>query len=83
MRELPAVETMATSVQVGDPQLIFVAFGALGKWIEANDYQIAGPYREIGFELSETGIAQEMVVEVQLPVVKTSGSAGPFPGVRG
>ena len=75
MRELPAVATMATSVQVGDPQLIFIAFGALGRWIEANDYHIAGPYREIGFEFSETGMAREMVVEVQLPVERTGGSA--------
>jgi effector-binding domain-containing protein len=65
MRQLPAVQTMATTVQTGSPELVFVALGRIGQWIEANGYRIAGPYREIGLELPSSGTYDEMIVEVQ------------------
>ena len=68
MRELPAVQTMATAVQSGGPELVFLALGRIGQWIEANGYRIAGPYREIGLELSNLSTSDEMIVEVQMPV---------------
>src|SRR5439155_6869780 len=55
MRELPAVETMATAVQTGGPDLVFMALGRIGYWIEANGYRMAGPYREIAVELPISG----------------------------
>ena len=75
MRELPAVQTMATAVQTGGPDLVFVALGRIGQWIEANGYRIAGPYREIGFVLPGSGIFDEMTVEVQMPLEKMSASS--------
>ncbi len=72
MRELPAVKTMATAVQTGGPDLVFIALGRIGQWIEANGYRIAGPYREIGVELPSTGTLDEMIVEVQMPIEKIS-----------
>jgi DNA-binding transcriptional MerR regulator len=68
MGELPAGERMATAVQMGGPDVIFAALLSIGHWIEANGYQIAGPYREIGLELPASGRFDDMVIEVQMPV---------------
>jgi len=75
MRELPAVQTMATAVQTGGPDLVFAALGRIAHWIEANGYRIAGPYREIGFELSGSALFDELTVEVQMPLEKMSASS--------
>jgi DNA-binding transcriptional MerR regulator len=73
MRTLPAVEMMAVAVQTGGPDLVFVALGQIAQWIEANGYQIAGPYREIGLELPISGTFDDMVIEVQIPIERMSG----------
>jgi DNA-binding transcriptional MerR regulator len=75
MHELPAIQTMATAVQIGGPDLVFVALGRIGQWIEANGYRIAGPYREIGVELPSSSTFDEMIVEVQMPVERVSRSS--------
>lgn len=75
MRELPAVKTMATAVQTGGPDLVFIALGRIGQWIEANGYRMAGPYREIGVELPGSSTFEEMVIEVQMPIEKMSASS--------
>jgi DNA-binding transcriptional MerR regulator len=82
MHELPAVSTMATAVQTGGPGLVFVALGRIAHWIEANGYQIVGPYREVGVEFSRDGPFDDMIVEVQMPVERRSASPTihhPFP----
>jgi DNA-binding transcriptional MerR regulator len=73
MLELPAVTTMATTVQVGRPDLIFAALGRIGRWIEANGYCLAGPYREVGLQLPTDGLLDEMVIEVQMPIEPQRG----------
>ncbi|SRR6266496_1401134 len=75
MHELPAVQTMATAVQIGGPDLVFVALGRIGQWIEANGYRIAGPYREIGLELPSSNMYDEMIIEVQMPIEKMNASS--------
>jgi DNA-binding transcriptional MerR regulator len=75
MHELPAIQTMATAVQTGSPDLVFVALGRIGQWIEANGYRIAGPYREIGVELPGSAPFDEMIVEVQIPLERMSTSS--------
>ena len=75
MRELPAVQIMATAVQTGSPDLVFVALGRIGQWIEANGYRIAGPYREIGLELPSSGTHDEMIIEVQMPIERMGPSS--------
>ena len=82
MHELPAVKTMATAVQIGGPDLVFVALGRIGQWIEANGYRIAGPYREIGLELPSSGTFDEMIVEVQMPIEKMSASSDELLTIR-
>ncbi|MEM7134342.1 MAG: MerR family transcriptional regulator [Chloroflexota bacterium] len=70
MTELPAVETMATSVQVAGSDLEFLSLGQIARWIEANGYRIAGPYREIGFDVANISDLSEAIIEIQMPVEK-------------
>ena len=72
MRELPAVKTMATAVQVGTPDLVFVALGEIASWIESNNYRIAGPYRELVLDMPHLDASGEMVIEIQMPVTPAS-----------
>jgi DNA-binding transcriptional MerR regulator len=72
MHELPAVPSMATAVQTGGPDLVFVALGKIAHWIEANGYRIVGPYREIGVELPSSAPLEEMTIEVQMPIERMS-----------
>ena len=70
MRELPSVDTMATIIQEGNRDLEFVPFGKIARWIEGNGYRIAGPFREIGFDVGSLSDLQKAVVEIQMPVEK-------------
>jgi DNA-binding transcriptional MerR regulator len=67
--ELPAVETMATIVRHGTNAQSHASFSAIGTWIEANNYEIAGPCREVFLEpvTGPPGFASALV-EIQFPV---------------
>ncbi len=67
--ELPAVETMATIVRPGTNAESHSSFGAIGMWIEANGYEVAGPCREVFLEpiTGPPGFAGALV-EIQFPV---------------
>jgi DNA-binding transcriptional MerR regulator len=67
--ELPAVATMAAIVRQGTNAESHTAFSAIGTWIEANNYEIAGPCREVFLEpvTGPPGLAQALV-EIQFPV---------------
>jgi DNA-binding transcriptional MerR regulator len=71
--ELPAVDTMATIVRSGTNSESHTSFGAVGAWIEANDYEVAGPCREVFLEpiIGPPGFAGALV-EIQFPVRKPS-----------
>jgi DNA-binding transcriptional MerR regulator len=62
---LPAVDVVST-VRVGSPDLKHGVYGAVGRWITANDARIAGPVREVIMQWPAPGI--EPVVEVQFPI---------------
>lgn len=68
MQDLPAVETMATAVQVGSPDPVLAALGKIAQWIEANGYRIMGPYRELAFDVSSLTDLEQAVFEIQMPV---------------
>lgn len=70
-RELPAIDMMATIVQVGRVDDSHHSYGALGTWLEANHYQLVGPGREILMQLPLPGKEAEAVIEIQLPVKKS------------
>jgi DNA-binding transcriptional MerR regulator len=66
---LPAVETMATIVRSGPDEQSHQAFGAIGGWIEANGYAVAGPCREVFLEMPTGPPAPGgALVEIQFPV---------------
>jgi len=66
--ELPA-ETMATIVRPGTNMESHTSFGAVGTWIEANNYQIAGPCREVFLEpITGPPGFEGALVEIQFPV---------------
>ena len=45
--ELPTVETAACLIQVGKYEDVYLTYGDLGTWVEANDYELLTPHREI------------------------------------
>ena len=82
VRQLPRLSNVACVVHVGEYSGIYQAYNALLAWIEANDFQMTGPIREIyirygadglEFELPSTYLADdkhEYVTELQLTVEK-------------
>jgi DNA-binding transcriptional MerR regulator len=73
VRELPAIETMASAIHKGDIWDVGQAMVALYSWIGSHGYASAGPYRELHLfwrELEiETERFQNIVVEMQIPIV--------------
>jgi DNA-binding transcriptional MerR regulator len=82
VRHLPRLSNVACVVHVGEYADIYQAYNALLAWIEANDYRMTGPIREIylrygaeglDFELPATYLANdkhEYVTELQISVEK-------------
>lgn len=72
-RELEAVDIMAAIVRTGPGDQTHLAYGALGVWMEANGYEIAGKCREVFLETPFTHPGEENVVmEIQFPVRKAA-----------
>jgi DNA-binding transcriptional MerR regulator len=70
IRELPAVETLATLVHTGRVEDSHRSYGLLAGWLEQNGYQLAGLGRERLMQLPD---AQDSAVfEIQLPVRKAA-----------
>jgi DNA-binding transcriptional MerR regulator len=69
MGELPAADVMATIVRAGTNSESHASFGAIGVWIEANKYEIAGPCREVFLEpVTDPPGLESALVEIQFPV---------------
>jgi DNA-binding transcriptional MerR regulator len=67
VRELPAVEQMATIVHQGlDDHPI--TYNALGRWLEQHHYRIVGPGRELLVENYYPAAPEKCIVEIQFPV---------------
>lgn len=68
-RTLPAVEQMATMVHQGleDHPL---TYNALGRWLEAQRYGIAGPGREVLLENQYPAAPGKCIVEIGFPVAQ-------------
>jgi effector-binding domain-containing protein len=77
LRELPAIDTLATLVHVGRVQDTHQTYGLLAQWIEQNQWQISGAGREVLMQLPVPDKTEEVVFELQLPVSKSDvqGSA--------
>lgn len=80
MLDLPSIDNMACVAHQGHYANIHLAGSALSRWVEANDYQVAGPMREVyyrfgaqqaGYRLPAAYLSDseaEFVTELQLPV---------------
>jgi DNA-binding transcriptional MerR regulator len=68
VRELPAVERMATCVRIGLPERAHLITGKIGVFLEANGYGLAGPSREVFLQPPRPDRMDESVVEMQFPV---------------
>ena len=71
LTELPASAMLATLVRTGPLYQSHLAFGKLGVWMEANDYAIAGPCREIFLDMPFQ-LPGDPAVEIQFPVTKAA-----------
>ena len=69
-RILPAIDTMATLVHIGQNSDISRSYGALGTWIEQHEWQISGEGRHTLMQLASSDEEGEAVIEIQLPVTK-------------
>ncbi|MEO8609219.1 MAG: MerR family transcriptional regulator [Chloroflexota bacterium] len=67
--ELPQMQ-VASVVHHGDFENFTQGHTALLKWIDANGYQIVGPYREIYFEHDDSSM-NDSATEIQYPVAKS------------
>jgi DNA-binding transcriptional MerR regulator len=82
VRQVPRLANVACVVHVGEYADIYQAYNALLAWIEANDYRMTGPIRELylrfgadglDFELPPTYLADDKhayVTELQISVEK-------------
>jgi len=77
VRELPAIDTMASVIHEGDMWGIGQAMVALYTWIASHGYTSAGPYRELHLFWRELEIETEqfehITVEVQIPIARADG----------
>lgn len=69
-RELPGLESAASVVHTGPHEKLVKAFGAALGWIEANNYRISGPNREIFVKFSPPGDQANFITEVVVPVAR-------------
>ena len=67
LRQLEGVEQMACILHAGRLDNILETYAAIGKWIQANGYRIAGPCREIYLQ---PPASDQRVIEIQYPVEK-------------
>ncbi|MBI5035172.1 MAG: MerR family transcriptional regulator [Chloroflexi bacterium] len=70
--DLPAVESMASTVHHGPFNTLSQAYNALMQWIQTNGYRICGPDREIYVKANEPPRQDDpsYVTEIQIPVEK-------------
>ncbi|GCE16584.1 MerR family transcriptional regulator [Dictyobacter kobayashii] len=72
---LPAIETLATLAHAGRISEVHRSYGALGTWIEQHGWQINGLGRELLMQLPKSEEEEEVVIEIQMPVIKLDPSA--------
>lgn len=68
--QIPGVASMATVIHKGSFLTIGEAYAAILKWIEANNYEINGPPREVYLRPASNGSQTDpqTVTEIQFPV---------------
>ena len=69
VRDLPAVETMATLAHTGSINDIHRSYGLLGTWVEQQQWRVVGQGRQVLLQLPQPS-QDDAVIELQLPVSK-------------
>lgn len=72
IRELPAINIMATLLHHGSPYTMMEAYQALGMWLQVNDYAIVGHCRKVC--LQREGDLDSYITEIQFPIEKRESS---------
>jgi DNA-binding transcriptional MerR regulator len=67
-RELPAAETMATSIVKGALENIHAGYAEIATWTEANHYRLAGIPREISLQVPQLADGSDLITEIQFPI---------------
>lgn len=68
-RELPPVENMATVIHAGPWHELHLGYGALGKWLDVNRYELIDSAREIFLRLPDLRVDnRDPITEIQFPV---------------
>jgi DNA-binding transcriptional MerR regulator len=67
-RELPPVETMATTVVAGALETIHSGYRDIGAWTAMNGYRLAGVPREITLQSPQAADGSDLITEIQFPV---------------
>lgn len=74
VKELPAVDSMASVVHKGPFLTIGEAYDALNQWVGSNGYRVTGPAREVLIHVAQCDdpatrqVQPDTVVEVQMPI---------------
>ncbi|MEM8863602.1 MAG: MerR family transcriptional regulator [Chloroflexota bacterium] len=68
MRTLPRVEMAACVARIGGFESNFNCYGNFGRWLETNNYAIAGNIREIFIKQVPMDRIDELVCEIQIPI---------------
>ncbi len=68
LRELPAVEAMATTIVTGGLDVIHAGYSKMGLWAQANGYHLSGMPREMMLKAAATPDGSDLVTEIQFPV---------------
>jgi effector-binding domain-containing protein len=68
VRELAAMRHAATTIRVGAIETGHGVYQAVGRYVEAHHFRLAGPSREV--LLQPPGPAGEAVTEIQVPIAE-------------
>ncbi len=68
LRELPAVDAMATFVLRGSTEHAHLGYSAIGTWAEINGYRLVGAPREVALHLAQTADRSDGITEIQFPI---------------
>ena len=72
IRDLSALDLVASVIHRGSYTTLNQAYGAIVKWIEDNDYQIVGYNRELYLKGGAEQENPNYVTEIQFPIVKAA-----------
>ena len=77
-RMLPRVEMAACAVRLGGFENGYESYAKLGRWVEANNYRLAGPIREVFIVQAPPERMKDLVCEIQLPVTLERDTSPPY-----